>query len=137
MQIFLFLMRCFFIDRKMKNQSLRSQNRKSSRISLKSFQLVEKLNYSSLVLRSPLGWHRCFKSSQVKFFMTIRQCLLWSFQMFFFLSPFEFVHVNSNRFPIFVQFPHKFVDGLALHCFPWQIVPVERCSYREENFSLF
>ena len=35
----------------------------------------------------------------------------------FFLSPFEFVHVNSNRFPMFVQFPLEFVDGLALHCF--------------------
>ena len=57
--------------------------------------------------------------------------------MFFFLSPFEFVHVNSNRFQMFVQFPLEFVDGLALHCFLWQIVPVERCSYREEIFSRF
>ena len=45
--------------------------------------------------------------------------------VFFFLSPFEFVHVNSNRFPLFVQFPLEFVDGLALHCFLWQIVPFE------------
>ena len=37
----------------------------------------------------------CGTKRGAQVFMTIRQCLLWSFQMFF-LSPFEFVHVNSN-----------------------------------------
>ena len=40
---------------KLKNQSHRLQNIKSSRISSKSFQLIERLNKPSLGLRSPVG----------------------------------------------------------------------------------